>query len=176
MEQYSARLSIRWVQRSPPWAGKPQSRRKTLSVLKQLWEALQNLWPLGARERFMRPEGFWGALLCGLLQVAPRDHMSLFAGITSCWNWCCRCEGSRRSMSYLSGWCACASSERLLSCALAFWTASHIFLGKWAILLQSGNRVLGSSASPGGRAGSWHVASVSVIGEGRYAVLENNCL
>jgi len=24
----------------------------------------------------MRPEGFWGALLCGLLQVAPQDHTS----------------------------------------------------------------------------------------------------
>ena len=34
-----------------------------------------------AREKFMRLEGFWGALLCGLLQVAPRDHTSPFAGI-----------------------------------------------------------------------------------------------
>lgn len=59
--------------------------------------------------------------------------------------------------------------------ALASRMASHVFLGKWAVLLQSGNHVLGSSASPGGRAGSWHVASVSVIDEDRYAVLEN-CL
>lgn len=65
----------------PLWAVKPQSRRKTLNVLKQLWETLQNLWPLGACERFMRLEGFWGAFLCGLLQVAPWDHSALLAGI-----------------------------------------------------------------------------------------------
>lgn len=39
-------------------------------------EPPQNLWPLGARERFMRPEGFWGTVLCGILQVAPWDHTS----------------------------------------------------------------------------------------------------
>lgn len=81
MEQNSSRLSIRWVQRSPLRAVKPQSRRKTLNVLKQSWETLQNLWPSGACERFMRLEGFWGALLCGLLQVAPQDPTALLAGI-----------------------------------------------------------------------------------------------
>lgn len=60
----------------PRRAGKPHRRRKTLSIVKQPWDPPQNLWPLGAHERFMRPEGFWGTLLCGILQVAPWDHTS----------------------------------------------------------------------------------------------------
>lgn len=60
----------------PRRAGKPHRRRKTLSIVKQPWDPPQNLWPLGAHERFMRPEGFGGTLLCGILQVAPWDHTS----------------------------------------------------------------------------------------------------
>lgn len=85
---------------------------------------MQNLWPSGACEWFTRPEAFWGAFLCGLLQVAPRDHTSPFAGTA------------------------------LLLELVLLWLSERLFLGKWAILLQSSDRVLGSSASPGGRAGS----------------------